>query len=816
MTDDRMTNDGVYLAALAGLLHDVGKFGQRAGWQKGKHAEVGAKWVEQQRDLFPREMWEDLADAVAEHHARTPRKRLTRIVQLADWMAAGERYTEKNIQRAEPETTPLVPILSRVELAHPRPEEAWGFDLAVLGLDTLFPKSGLTVLNASRYPDLWPLFEKDIGKLKLAGLVSDGRHFISLLSLLRKYLALMPSATPWEKGDEDEERTLPDISLYDHLKVTAAIAACLERGLTDDEVDRLLRWEETAWREPVAAMVRGDLSGIQDFIYRITRPAGDAAFRGVAKRLRGRSFYLALLGDVVGDWLVRRLGLTAANLLFCGGGRFDLLIPRDSHSQQELARCLEELEDWLLDTFYGELGIQFARQDVTPADFGDMREVYRGLEHSLESSKARKWGRWMLRDDFHTPSTEAYHACPVCHITPRDEPDRPCKLCDQHHDIGSHLPDTQWLALAYDTPTVPAGAVAVSFPRFETTVLLLNDDQATTFQAHQRQRPTPAVLYRLNDTGFIPDNAPAGLGLGFRFLANTAPVALKTIQLPDHEPTARGDVLDFEEMAELSAGAKRLGVLKADVDYLGLLFSDGLEPPTISRQAALSHAVDLFFAGWINRVCDNVFTEWKKGPGESWQDQISNLFYVLYSGGDDLFIVGPWDQTLELARQLQADFAEYACRNPNVTLSAGSILVKPHYPVQRFAHLVSRQLGDAKDAGRNRISVFSQAVEWCDEQPGKGFAWCLEFAKGLRQKVESGEHEMPRTLIHDLGRLYRKNQIKRDHRLKPMWVPEVYYTLARRLKKEVRESVQENILAAFMGHTILIPVSYVSLITRKE
>jgi CRISPR-associated protein Csm1 len=822
--------------ALAGLLHDIGKPAQRAG-QLGQHTEIGAGWIEQMRDIFPRGMWKDLANGVAEHHAKLPHKRIARVVQLANWLAAGEQLTE-GVPNSESMVAPLSPVLSQLALLQKELPDKWEFDVNVLNLDNLFPQEGLKVVAVSRYAGLWAQFEDEIERLRASGVVINEGHFTTLLFLLRKYLTFVPSVM---LGTGEAERTRPNVSLYDHLKVTAAIAICLERGLKDDELDRLLHHEEAAWQQPVALMVRGDLSGIQSFIYRITRPAEDITFRGVAKRLRGRSFYLTLLGDVAGDWLLRKLGLPAANLLFCGGGRFDLLIPTDTDSQQKLVHCLGELEDWLLKTFQGELGFQFVMEGVRPTDFGDMGRLYAVLEHKLAQSKTQKWKGQMQQDDFFVSTKDEYHACPVCQLTPMDEP-RICQMCQQHHQIGAKLPDTTWMAFVYDAPSVPQGAVSVLFGLFDTTVLLMNDEEVETFLLTRQaktctyprflgkirelallpalKRPkqeNPGVLYRLNDTSFIPEHIAAGWGLGFRFLANTVPVALKQIALSGREsPTDAGDVLDFEEIAELSMGAKYLGVLKADVDHLGLLFSDGLKPLTISRQAALSHATDLFFCGWLNRLCGNVLTTWKEGAGQAhpWRDKVSNLFYVLYSGGDDLFIVGPWDQILELASQLEADFAHYVCHNPNVTLSAGVVPVKPRYPVQRFSQEVSQAEKRAKDGGRNKITLFNHTVPWHGATEGKSLAWLMRFAQSLQARVEA--KQVPRTLIHDLGRLYRRHRQEKNGQLKPMWHPRLFYTLARRLPREVRDELLPDILCAIVQHTLLVAVSYVSLITRKE
>ena len=100
------------------------------------------------------------------------------------------------------------------------------------------------------------------------------------------------------------------------------------------------------------------------------------------------------------------------------------------------------------------------------------------------------------------------------------------------------------------------------------------------------------------------------------------------------------------------------------------------------------------------------------GPARRLAAQADGVFYVMYSGGDDLFIVGPWDAILLLAQRLRESWSEYACSNPNVTISAGLVMVKPRYPVQRFAQEADSVLEEAKGAGHNRVNVFGRAVPW--------------------------------------------------------------------------------------------------------
>src|SRR5690606_24012921 len=93
----------------------------------------------------------------------------------------------------------------------------FGYKLSPLKLDgTLFPNE-ITNKNAQQdldYGTLWNQFEDEFQKLP----IDSWKGFItSLLYLLKKYTWCIPSSTP----------DLPYVSLYEHLKSTAAIAGCL-------------------------------------------------------------------------------------------------------------------------------------------------------------------------------------------------------------------------------------------------------------------------------------------------------------------------------------------------------------------------------------------------------------------------------------------------------------------------------------------------------------------------------------------------------------------------------------------------------------
>lgn len=716
----------------------------------------------------------------------------------ADW-AQSLAVTVQTITGSKPAAntsapTRLMPVLSRVQLKAVVPEAPGTYAFAALQVTDGI--ASYPVKSPQDQADPWRALSADLDMWqRQPGWINlpPEAYFTTLLAFLRKHL--------WCVAADPQS---PDVPLYDQLRLVSALAACLAPRI-NSKTD-----------QPIALVARGDLSGIQNFIYRIARP--EAETEHVAKRLRGRSFYLSLLVEVAVDWLLRELNLPPNCALFVGGGRFDLLLPLAAQGQ--LMELSSQLEDWLLREFQGELGVHIVTCEARPIDFADMRSVYQTLDERLERSKRRKWINHITDEMFLTPEQNVWHVCRICQLTPLPEPGT-CRQCSQHARIGKHLPHAAQLMYCYGNERLELDEEQIvqfaGSPFGVRVAIVRHDDAARSFL----QTGGVKTVYQLNDTAHF---AQDGVGSSFRFLANVAPRALERIKLPDDQPIEKDDVLHFEAIAELSTGAKRLGILKADVDFLGLVMSEGLASeqaegtrPTIGRVAALSSMLEVFFAGHLNRICMALFDEWKTAQAQLPEPErnvlaakVNGLFYVMYSGGDDLFVVGPWDQTLKLAQRIHDEFTAFTGNNPNLTLSAGVAQVKPRYPTQKFAELADEAEKAAKNAGRDRVTAFGQTVAWSEHLT---FGELLAFAGRLTRGVQ--ENRVPRTLIADLGRMQRSHR-RPDGSLKPMWTPRLYYTLARRLNEETRKELEADLIAIMKGGNIMIPVSYVSLITRKE
>ncbi len=111
--------------------------------------------------------------------------------------------------------------------------------------------------------------------------------------------------------------SLPGVSLYDHARMTAALSVCLTQA-AHIPADTLKQIEQGDTNPPLAVLIGGDLSGVQEFVYSITN-------KGPISALRGRSFFLQALTEALSRYVLDELHLPITNLIYSGGGSFYIL-----------------------------------------------------------------------------------------------------------------------------------------------------------------------------------------------------------------------------------------------------------------------------------------------------------------------------------------------------------------------------------------------------------------------------------------------------------------------------------------------------------
>ena len=654
---------------LAALLHDIGKFQQRAEWDSRiRHEEFGAKWCEQ--NYFTLAFGDDLAEGVRQHHNPNPnrsnadRLRLIQIVQLADRLAAGERAQETREQE-DPQRSGLVSIFSRIPLnwidggepSYP-PEQRYPVQPLDWNSETLLPQTNPHI-GQDAYKNLWEEFNREWQRLA-ANRTYTSADFRTIVALLEKYTSFVPSATPWENQDE---RTVPDVSLYDHLRVTAAIAACLDKQLIPNALEQAWR-NPKEYNEPLLALVKGDLSGIQDFLYLTGRG-------GAARGLKGRSFFLQLLTEAIAQFILRKFELPIVCQLLASGGHFYLFIPYNSLEQ--LRRLREEISRKLFKAFQGDLRMLIEAVPLTTADFlGNFAGKWAELGQALNRSKQRLWAE-LPDNEFQqlfTPvqrATDAESLCQVCHGARQrgqggvlGDDLRKGRRCHSFEELGTRLRTLPALHIEWIDPIDPPENAD-----WEQTL------GAFGWKIHlEGEAPVEPRFVKIT---FSPDFLPTRLqpngSYEFRPLASVVPPPIEGNRLPD-----------YEEIAERATGAQWLGVLRMDVDSLGQLFARGLgNEATVSRMATLSRTMRYFFEGYVAHLCE----------AYAQKQQI----YLIYAGGDDLFIVGAWSVLPELAFKIRRAFRQLVGAD-HITLSAGIAINHPTAPLYQLAETARHALDE--------------------------------------------------------------------------------------------------------------------------
>lgn len=676
---------------LGALLHDIGKYLQRGDFGelrvKGQHPQVGADFVSAWRDDFARCVDADLLRTIVQRHHESrhfaddlrvdtvsdPHTRaLARLVSRADNLASSERAPRATEQSFQPfRTTALAPIFDRVELTQAHTPPPRHFRQQVL-------------MSTDKEPPIFAVEGREAEQPEVtAHIRAFGQQFVQLrerlnwdnfdcvythfFSLLHAYAWCIPS---------DTQADPPDVSLYDHLRVTSAIAACLYKfhAARAALIDEAIAVQD----QTRCVLLIGDVSGIQDYIFDIsTIGAG-----GVAKRLRARSFFVQLLSDAASLRVLRALNLPIANLLMASGGKFYVLLPNLPDIVDTLKDLQREFDEWLLREFHGTLAVNLAWIELPDSDFavGRYGAALTRLHGILQQQKARRlagalqdgngWCQKFAREPFVGESV-----CLACHRFPatRFSPDRPpeegtdiCEQCASQLDLGRRLTTAQFVSF-FDDDEGEISCLGLS-------ALLGDTPRKGAFLAVRLNNPD------LRDAAYVPAI--------FRYLTN-------------HVPRDKdGDPLSFDVIA----GKGLFGVIKADVDRLGQIFQEGLRRDgpavgldTVSRLAALSRQLDWFFSGWLEWLLKTKY----------------NNCYVVYSGGDDLLIVGPRVHTLGLAREIRDAFARYT-QHPEITLSAGIAVVKPKMPLAHTVKQADDALEKAKEAGRNRLCLLNQVIEWAD------------------------------------------------------------------------------------------------------
>lgn len=557
------------------------------------------------------------------------------------------------------------------------------------------------------YATLWPRFVEAFAQLCRTAPSVELFHE-GVVSLSERFTWAIPSSTIDQ----------PDVPLHDHNKSVAAVAACLYRfhtaqGTLDDEAAIRDR------RKQKYRFLIGDLSGIQSSLFRLA----SQQVKGAARILRARSFLMAATVEAASLAARRALELPPYCELLAAGGRFLLLVPNTPELSGVVERLRQDLDRWMLERFLGDLSVNLALgpplsgNDLMQGHFiASLAEANEALaEAKLRPLSSVPTG--VLDVAYDETADGGCHACGVRPATQADGAERRCQACHDAHRIGQRLPRAKAVLLSSARLPERLSGVSVSMPGGLWLTLLSEPLRADDHAAWAR------VLsgYRLGQEKAL-ELPPAQ-----RQFANQVPLLQEgedqDPRFSDLDEESRalrpGDTKTFAQLAAQSreitdqriTGRPMLALFKADVDRLGQIFTRGLgNDMSLGRLATLSRLTDAFFTLVLPDLIRRKF------PNS----------YTVYAGGDDLLILGPWLETLRLARATAEAFETHVGGNGNITLSAGLEFLSAHEPLNRAVHRAEGRLELAKDKGRNRVGLISaEPMGWAQMEA------CLTTAEQL-------------------------------------------------------------------------------------
>lgn len=683
------------------LLHDIGKVCYRTG-KRINHSKLGGDFLEQY--LKPNEETKRLLNCVRYHHkdylqkAKLDKNDLAYIVYEADNIASG-------MDRRENEG------------------EEKGFD-PKLNLDSIFSVfySDKEIQVANKYP----LIYKDINKAfnyprKDISLATNSNyeallnkiksHFITkdisqisinqLLQILEEGFSYVPSST--------NRSEVCDISLYVHSKITSAVASCMKLYFDEQQIQDYKKYcfnsgSKIFRNEKIYLLISGDISGIQDFIYTIPS-------KGALKTLRGRSLYIDLLLEEFIDEYLEQIGLSRANVLYSGGGHFYILAPNIEDTKKSIDKLQAKMNRWLMENIGINLYLAIGTAECSANNL--MKSEAQGNLFAIVNKKLKddKTIRYSKDEDFleHIFNVEkekdtAKKECNICHNLMdklwkyNSDEEIACEFCLNLYKLGQDIL-TQDLVFVISEEKIDGG-IKIFGKDKDLYMYAVNIEDIDMFKGKILR------IYSKNN-----------------LLENDLAIRL---YLADYSAKNENDeVMTFDDLAKSSCktdkGIKRLGVLRLDIDDLGIAFSSGfvsdkdkiednLRYATLSRYADLSKDISMFFKVAINKICAGDLT-----GCVDFEEKAFNIFgiakakkrkiNIIYAGGDDLFLVGAWDEVLEVAIDINRAFKQFT--NGKLTLSAGMAMFSPTYPISKMAEIAGLLVQMSKSKkDKNSIALF--------------------------------------------------------------------------------------------------------------
>lgn len=656
-------------ATVGALLHDIGKI---LDDKKNHHSMSGAEFVEKNSKVVD----DDILDQIKYHH----KKQLSESTKVSDY-AYITNFADtiaSNMDRRKKDDGTL--IQTKVKALDSIFNILNGNNEKLMYNAEQITKNGsinYPVKKASVGTDVLSKAKNDFEKV-LQNSNSEEELAAKLLTAAEKNLSFIPAAITDEKVN--------DISLFDHLKMTAAIASSVIRYMNENKITdfkTLLDKESDFMNEKMFLLYSMDVSGIQDFIYTI-------ATQKVLKGLRTRSFYLEIVIEHCIDTLFERTGLTRANLIYSGGGHAYVILPNTDGIKEILVEYEKQINDWFMEYYRTDLYIASGYSECSANNFcnepsGSYKEMFAEVSKKISDKKMKRYSSDVIKALNSIEQKDGSRECKVCHRVDRLTKEDKCEICTGIENISKDILNRELFAVVEDK----ISESCLPLP-FGYNLVALRKEEADKLEKNGQIKR----IYAKNNLDI--DDSYIKIWVG------------------DYH---NGD--DFSTLANSASGIKRLAVMRADVDNLGQAFVSGFENSksknldqyvTLSRTATFSRKLSMFFKLHINEILANGEFTMSSSKEASKRNAL-----IVYSGGDDLFVIGSWDDIVEFSVDLSRKFKKFS--QNTLTVSAGIDLYPEKYPVA----VMAKKTGELEEVskgmdGKNAVTIVGEenSYKWKD------------------------------------------------------------------------------------------------------
>ncbi len=398
-------------------------------------------------------------------------------------------------------------------------------------------------------------------------------------------------------------------------------------------------------------LVKGDISGIQDFIFNVKSD-------GAARELKARSFFIKLLIETSMQSILDKFDVDLQNYpnskISTSGGSFILKLPRSTDTESKLFEVQSNFTKALQAT---GLNISFA---------------FVGYE------------------------TAQYNKCLIA----LNHENRKAKYCYYSHD-RSYFEPFQKTALSNNWMVIYeliSHKNAFKIEKSNTIGLKLSNIsiELAGYKITFNNKGEGSQLENYLES-LIPRNEFG---------------SIKTFEVLATDDKKIGDERNGNCRIIVNGGRngiEKLGILAMDVDGLGT-YLENIQSETAHKE--IDQRLSTFFNLTLRSLINNAALNYRSKCNTN-IPLFGDKIYSVTAGGDDSFFVGKWNTILDFASKINQEFTMEFSRE-SLTISAGLVIVDSKFPVVRFAEKVDHALKKAKYGynTKGNLCILNEVIPW--------------------------------------------------------------------------------------------------------